>query len=194
MARSWARTSGSRRTEHPGAPEDALRDALARRRIAVASMWGGWVDRTPEAHRLRYRRPERRLRPLRARIRTAVARLRAARPGITVLLYFDAQRDSSPDAPLRWADSVLVPAERTDWGGRYSPAWGMVPTAANGFGRALPAVVGAMRDLGADGLYWDEMDGVDYREPRLTHATWDGGAACSTTPVEYALPSASRTS
>jgi hypothetical protein len=50
----------------------------------------------------------------------------------------------------------------------------MVPMVGNGFGRAMGEVVRAMRELGADGLYWDEMDGVDYREPRLTTSEWDG--------------------
>jgi hypothetical protein len=30
-----------------------------------------------------------------------------------------------------------------------------------------------MRGLGADGLYWDEMDGVDFRAPRITAARSD---------------------
>jgi hypothetical protein len=156
----------------------ALAAALARERIAIASMWGGWLD------------PKRTERPavigfgsavlgepfasLRERIRAAVAKLHAARPGTTVLLYFDAQRDSRPDAPRRFADSVLRPVERVDWGRRYTPSWSMVPTGENSFGRALGDVAAAMRALGADGLYWDEMDAVDYETSRTTTAPSDG--------------------
>jgi hypothetical protein len=38
----------------------------------------------------------------------------------------------------------------------------------------MRGVIGAMRELGADGLYWDEMDGVDFRAPRTTTSQWDG--------------------
>src|SRR6185369_7593880 len=63
---------------------------------------------------------------------------------------------------------------RVDWGGRYSTTWGMVPTLDDGFGRAMLDVARAIRGLGADGVYWDEMDGVDFRAPRVTTAAWDG--------------------
>jgi len=162
--------------------DDALRAGLEHQRVAVASMYGGWVDRT---------RPERppligfgtfvlreEFAAYRRRIRAAVAKLKAARPSMKVLLYFDAQRDSSPDATDRYADSALRDSsgrpECTEWGGRYSSTWGMVPTASNGFGRALLEVARAMRALGGDGLYWDEMDGVDYARPRFTTDAWDG--------------------
>ena len=163
-------------------PPERLRDALARQRTAIAAMFGGWID------------PLRKERPpfigfgtavlgdafsaYRERLRSAVQRLKDARTDLRVLLYFDVQRDSSPDALSRFTDSVLLDAdqkpERADWGGEFSPSWGMVPTIDNGFGRALPEVVRSMRDLGADGLYWDEMDGVDYRVPRVTTSAWDG--------------------
>ncbi|OQY67570.1 MAG: hypothetical protein B6D46_05970 [Polyangiaceae bacterium UTPRO1] len=164
-------------------PSDRLATALARQGTAIAAMFGGWVD------------PERRERPptigfgtavlggafaaYRSRIAEAVRRLQAARPGIVTLAYFDAQRDSSPDAARRFADSLLLERdgrpERVDWGGRFSPAWGMVPTTGDSFGTAMLDVARAMGSLlGADGLYWDEMDGVDFRAPRLTIGTWDG--------------------
>ncbi len=158
-----------------------LRDKLERRRVAVASMWGGWVDPN---------RPERppiigfgsgvmsdTFSEYRARVRAAVAKLKAARPAIKVLAYFDAQRDSSSDAAGRYADSLLRraggEAERTEWHGKFSPTWGMVPTTDNSFGHAMRDAASAMRQLGADGFYWDEMDGIDYSAPRFTTAHWD---------------------
>ena len=167
-------------------PPDRLRAALARQETTVAAMLGGWID------------PRRGDKPAfigfgtavlgdafaayRRRIAQAVERLKEARPGIRVLLYLDAQRDSSADAAQRFADSVMRDAdgrpERVEWGGRYSSTWGMVPTLDDGFGRAMGDVVHAMRALGGDGLYWDEMDGVDFRAPRVTTGTWDG-ASCT---------------
>lgn len=179
-------------------PLDELRAALARQGTTVAAMFGGWVD------------PKRTERPpligfgtavlgepfadFRERLRRAVARLKEARPGLRVLLYFDPQRDSAPDAARRLAASTLVgldgELEIVDFGGQFSPSIGMVPQGTPGmvpqgteelrpvgsddFSRALDTVVRAMRDLGADGLYWDEMDGVDFRLPRVTTRTWDG--------------------
>src|SRR5262249_16086443 len=92
--------------------------------------------------------------------------------------YFDAQRDSSPDAPRRYADSLLfVPGagtESSDWGGSFSPSWSMVPTTSNTFGVAMRAVPAAMGDIGTDGLYWDEMYAADYAAPRVTARVWRG--------------------
>lgn len=163
-------------------PPDRLAAALARQGTAIASMLGGWVD------------PKHRERPAtigfgtavlgeafaayRTRVAEAVRRLKAARPGLQVFLYFDAQRDSSPDAERRYADGLLRDdtghPERVDWDGRYSPTVGVVPTVDNRIGIALRDVVRTMASLGADGLYWDEMDGVDFRAPRVTTGTWDG--------------------
>jgi hypothetical protein len=179
-------------------PVGALRAALARQGTSIAAMFGGWVD------------PKRTERPpligfgtavlgapfadFRERLRQAVARLKEARPGIRVLVYFDPQRDSAPGAARRFAASTLVgldgELEVVDFGGAFSPSVGMVPGGTDGlpsrgtegsppagnddYSRALDDVVRAMRDLGADGLYWDEMDGVDFRLPRITTRTWDG--------------------
>jgi hypothetical protein len=163
-------------------PATELRAALARQGTTIAAMLGGWVDR---------QRPERppligfgtyvlgpEFADYRRRIADAVAALKGAGPGLRVLVYFDAQRESAPDATRRFADSVLRDVdgkpEQVDWGREYAPAWGMVPTGDDAFGRALHDVVAAMRGLGADGVYWDEMDGVDFREPRLTSTRSDG--------------------
>ncbi len=163
-------------------PIDRLRDALARQRTAIASLYGGWVDP------LRKEKPPfigfgtavlgDELADYRRRIERAIRRLKEARAGLKVLLYFDAQRDSSPDAERRFADSRLLDLdgrpERVDWNGKFTSAWGMVPTGANSFGRAMRDVAHAMRGLGADGLYWDEMDGVDFRAARVTFGMPDG--------------------
>lgn len=162
-------------------PEQLAR-ALAAQNVAVASLNGGWVDPQGTEAPPRIGFGTHVLDPpfaaYRERIRAAVRSLHAARPGITVLLYFDAQRESAPDAETRFGDSLFRfesgRPERSDFGGRFTPSWSMVPTIGNAFGRALPAVVAAMKDLGADGLYWDEMDAVEYSAPRVTAGQWDG--------------------
>ena len=163
-------------------PLETLRARLDGSRVAIASMNGGWVDPRDPA------RPRRlgfgtdvagpRFAALRTRLREAIARMKDARPALRVLVYFDAQRESDPDAPTRFADSLLLDGggrpERNAWGGLYSPAWSMVPTTTNDYGRAVRDTAAAWRALGADGLYWDEMEGVDYGGPHLTAAPWDG--------------------
>src|SRR5207237_9548332 len=89
----------------------------------------------------------------RTRVRDANDRIKRARPGIAAVAYFNSQRDSTPDAPPRYGDSLLTQQgatpEHTDWGGRYSTTWSMVPTEGNTFGRAMQSVAKASRDLGA---------------------------------------------
>lgn len=163
-------------------PADRLHAALARQRTAFASLYGGWID------------PLRKEKPpfigfgtavmrdefvdYRRRIEQAIRRLKEARSGLKVLLYFDTQRDSSADAERRFADSLRLDEgahpDWVDWNGKFSRAWSMVPTSDNSFGRAMRDVAQAMRALGADGLYWDETDGVDFREPRITFGRPDG--------------------
>jgi hypothetical protein len=159
---------------------DRLRAALEHQRVGIASLGGGWVDPQRAEHPpfiafgTFVLSPE--FASYRERIRKAVAKLKAARPSLRVLLYFDAQRDSSPDAAARFTDSTLMQAgkpESTDWGGKFSRTWSMVPTTENAFGKALAKVPDAMHALGADGLYWDEIDAVDFGRPRLTERAWD---------------------
>lgn len=162
-------------------PMDQLRASLERLGINYACSWGGWVD--PKADRKRigfgaevlsdywsdYRR----------RLKEATARLHEARPGIKVIIYYDSQRDTHENAAELYPDSTLTNAQgqhmSTNWNNVYSLTWSMVATAENSFGKAMLEVVDAyMADIGADGLYWDEMENVAYGYPLLTHNQWDG--------------------
>lgn len=163
-------------------PVESLRAALTAQNVAVASLSGGWVDpqRTDAPPRIGFGTyvMDDTFAAYRDRIRAAVTRLHEAQPGLRVLLYFDTQRDSTPDAEQRFADSLLRTAsgraERSDFGGRFTPSASLVPTIGNAFGDALPATATALHALGADGLYWDEMDAVEYDAPRVTTSVWDG--------------------
>jgi hypothetical protein len=164
-----------------GMDPDRLRAGLERQRVGVANLNGGWIDpHRPESPPLIAYGTfvmSQEFASYRERVRAAVAKLKAARPSLRVLLYFDVQRDSSPDAPARFPDSLLIGrgnrADFFDWAGKYSGAWSMVPTTDNAFGTAMAKVPGEMRALGADGLYWDEIDAVDFSKPRVTEAAWD---------------------
>jgi hypothetical protein len=162
-------------------PEENLRAALLRQNVNVASMWGGWVDR------------ERTESPpligfgtyvladvyagLRDSLRQAIQRLHAVRAGIKVLVYFDARRDSSPNAPDLYPDSLATDEHGkplvTSWNGQFSKTWTMAPTVANTFGKALRAVIERAKSLGADGIYWDEMTTASYGGPEITFDRWD---------------------
>ena len=168
--------------DHILAMDDAaLRAALAHQGTEIASLAGGWVDSrrvsTPTVIGFGSYVADDTFADYRGRIRGAIEKLKRARPGLRALAYFNAQRDSAPDAPTRYRDSLLVtPAgapERVDWKGRYTPAWSMVPTTSNAFGRRMDEIARAMHSLGADGLYWDEIDETDFRAPRVTTGAWD---------------------
>jgi hypothetical protein len=162
-------------------PEASLRSSLARYGIRVASMWGGWID-PADASRppvigfgthvagsafARYRDD----------VRGAVAKLRRARSGIRVLIYFDSQRDGDPSVPRRHPSSLVEDAhgnpESTTWGGRYVRTWRVVSLAGTKYEAELSTVVRQMRELGADGVYWDEISAVEYSSPAVSFAHED---------------------
>jgi hypothetical protein len=162
-------------------PLDDLRANLERHEIKYACSWGGWVDRKADAKRIGfgaevlsdywadYRR----------RLKEATAKFHEASPGIKVLIYYDTQRDTHANAAEIYPDSALTNSKgahmSTNWSNMYSLTWSMVATAENSFGRAMLDVIDAyMDDIGADGLYWDEMENVAYGYPLLTHDQWDG--------------------
>ncbi|MBC7387382.1 MAG: hypothetical protein H7301_14615 [Cryobacterium sp.] len=168
-----------------GIPLSNLQTELRRQNVGIANMFGGWVDR--------HAKPEKgkppfigfgtaplldRFSGFRTEISAAIRKLKAARPGIRVYVYFDAQRDSSPDSLQKYEDSRFLKGdstpESTDWLGEYSRTWSFYPTLENSYGRALFDVVDLGKKLGADGIYWDEMESLDYSGVRATRGAWDG--------------------
>ena len=166
-------------------PIPFLRSELKRQNVQIANMFGGWVDHhaaaTPgkppfigfgSATLLNN------FSTFRDSIAIAIKKLKFAQPSLKVLLYFDAQRDSTPEAPFTYPDSVVTSennrVEFTDWMGKYSRTWSLFPTLQNGFGIKLLEVTKAVLSLGADGVYWDEMESLDYSEVRTTFNRWDG--------------------
>lgn len=63
----------------------------------------------------------------------------------------------------------------------------MVATSNNSFGQAMLKVSDAyLNEVGADGLYWDEMEGIDYGEPLITYNIADG-YSCELDPQTYTI-------
>jgi hypothetical protein len=162
-------------------PEPSLRSSLARYGIRVASMWGGWIDpadtRKPPVIGFGTHVASSAFARHRDDVRAAVAKLRRARSGIRVLIYFDSQRDGDPSVPRRHPSSLVADAqgtpESTTWGGRYARTWRVVSLAGTEYEAELSAVVRQMRELGADGVYWDEISAVEYSSPAVSFAHED---------------------
>jgi len=163
------------------APTEKLRGDLERLGINYACSWGGWVDGKADPKRIGfgaevlsdywsdYRR----------RLKEATTKLHEAKPDIKVLIYYDTQRDTHLNAGELYPDSTLTNAKgehgSTEWGGRYSLTWSMVATKDNSFGKAtLDAIDVYMDEIGADGLYWDEMENVAYGTPLISYSHRDG--------------------
>jgi hypothetical protein len=165
-----------------------LRATLQNNGISYVQVTGSWVDHklavkgvAPElgfgtgvldAHFSDYRR----------RVREATEKIRAAVPSVKVLGYYDAQRDSSANNQQQFADSAFIdeagkqPA--TDWNGRYSLSYSMVPTLQNNFGKAMVAAATRyMDEMKLDGIYWDEMALTRYGVPEITFNLTDGHSA-----------------
>lgn len=154
---------------------------LRRLGVQYACCFGGWVDPKQDPRRIGFGAEvfSDYWAGYRERLRQAREKLHAANPELRVLLYFDALRDTAPDAGARYPDSRLVDArgqqQSTDWGGMYSLTWSMAPTLEGSFGQAMLEVARRyVEELGANGLYWDEMENVAYGAPLLTYDPVDG--------------------
>jgi hypothetical protein len=174
-------------------PLEELRTRLERLGIRYACSWGGWVDPKHDPKRIGFGCEvlEEYWADYRDRLRQAVAKFREASPGTKVLVYYDSQRDTHANAGELFPDSKLTNSAgdhvSTDWGGRYSLTWSMVATLGGSFGKAMLDVVDAyMDEIGADGLYWDEMENVAYGQPLLTYDQPDGHT-CLLDPETYTV-------
>ncbi|NUP98455.1 MAG: hypothetical protein HUU35_01235 [Armatimonadetes bacterium] len=170
-----------------------LRAQLDRLGVNRACSWGGWVDFKADRKRIGFGTEvcSDYWADYRHRLKEATAKLHEARPGIKVLIYYDTQRDTYADAGSRYPDSKLTNLRgehlSTDWSKVYSLTWSMVATADNSFGKALLETVDCyMDEIGADGVYWDEMEGVGYGAPLLTYDQPDG-FSCILDPKTYTV-------
>ena len=172
---------------------EQIREKFRRLGIRFACYCGGWVDPKHDRKRIGFGTGvlDDYWADFRTRLRQAAVRIRAACPEVKVLIYYDTQRDTAETGHERFRDSWLVNLQGqpllTEWGGRYSLTWSMVATRKNSFGRAMLAAVDRYRgEIGVDGLYWDEMEGVGYGAPLVTYNMADGHS-CLVDPKTYTL-------
>lgn len=179
-------------------PEN-LRETLLQNGIRQVQVTGSWID-----HKLDPKDPnapkilgfgtgvmEPHFADYRSRVRAAVAKIHQAVPDVKVVGYFDAQRDSSENSQQKFADSALIGADgkqlSTNWSGRYSDSYNMVPTLQNSFGKAaLDTAKRYLSDMNLDGIYWDEMEITGYNAPLLSYKVFDGHT-CQLDPKTWTI-------
>lgn len=174
-------------------PPERIQAQFRRLGIRFACYCGGWVDGKHDRKRIGFGTGvlDDYWGDFRRRLRLAAEKIRQTCPEVRVLVYYDTQRDTSETGHQRFRDSWLVgPLGKplsTDWSGVYSLTWSMVATLENSFGRQMLSAVDRYRgEIGADGLYWDEMENVAYGAPLVTYNLADGHS-CLIDPKTYAL-------
>ncbi len=117
-------------------------------------------------------------------LKAFTAKLREAVPELKFLLYYNSMRESRDDTRERFPGCL-----RTDeWGNDFSSVWQtvgdvnanylMVPTVENTFGRAMLETARCYLDeLGYDGIYWDEAEGIWFNQILTTCNEYDGHSA-----------------
>lgn len=174
-------------------PLEKLTEQLTRLGIRYACYCGGWVDRKHDPKRIGFGTGV--MDPywadFRRRLKDAAVRLRQARPGLKVLVYYDTQRDTSEGGHERFRDSWLTDRDgnqlSTEWSGVYSLTYSVVATVNNSYGKAMLDVAARYLDeMGVDGLYWDEMEGTGYGAPLITYNQHDG-YSCILDPKTYRI-------
>lgn len=149
--------------------DDRLRAHLEMLNINVTMSQGGWIDRQLQAAGT----PGIGHGPIvaddlfadyRDRLRMAIEKLHRLRPGIKCLIYYDARLIAGEDYVERYEDALVRNADGSPRVLRHSETWGMpialvCPTLENTLGRDILARIPPMilDEIGADGLYWDEM-------------------------------------
>jgi hypothetical protein len=164
-----------------------LRETLLRNGIRQVEVTGSWIDHkqdskdpnAPETLGFGTGVMEPYFADYRRRVREAVAKIHQAVPDVKVLGYYDTQRDSSENSQEKFADSALIGADgkqlNTNWNGRYSYSYNVVPTLQNSFGKAaLETAKKYLSDMNLDGIYWDEMEITGYNSPLLSYKVVDG--------------------
>ncbi len=158
-----------------------MKKNMARLGLNYTYELGGWVDhdQTIKTIGFGYDITGDYWKGYRAQLKKVVQKLKEARPGIKVLVYYDTLRDTCPDSQKRFADSRQLGPDgnqvSTDWGGLFQQTWSMVPTLENSFGKAMSTVADSLPgELGADGLGWDEIELIGYGDPLIAYNMPDG--------------------
>ncbi|MGD9495351.1 MAG: hypothetical protein AB7Y46_03470 [Armatimonadota bacterium] len=115
------------------------------------------------------------------RYRTACARAREITPEVTTLVYMHSFIDTDPQTPEKHPDALITNADGTPYiQPSYTQRFGInfyyaYPAIGNSYLDAMKRVVDMiMDDIGADGIYWDELEMIS---PTRTYDRWDGHSA-----------------
>ncbi len=109
--------------------------------------------------------------------REMLKRVKRIRPKVVRLFYYHTYIDAAPDAPQRFADCRCLRPDGKQYDYRDPRYPLFIPLLDNAYGKAMvrnaETIVGP--EIGADGLYWDEMarSAADY----CWGAKWDGCSA-----------------
>lgn len=149
--------------------DEQLRAHLQMLNINIMMSQGGWVDRKlllagvknighgPTVMSALYA-------DYRQRLRAAIEKLRRLRPGVKCLIYLDTWLVSGESLLEQWGDSIWRRKDGLPQQHTFSETWNahialVTPTLSNSVGRALLEGIPTcyLEEIGADGLYWDEM-------------------------------------
>lgn len=149
--------------------DEELRAHLERLNINITMSQGGWVDRklllagTPNIGHGPVVTTDL-YADYRLRLRAAIEKLHRLRPGIKCLIYYDAKLVAGENLLERYADSIIRNANGEPRSyqptSRYNAEIALVcPTLDSALGQEILAKIPTMilDEIGADGLYWDEM-------------------------------------
>ncbi len=120
-----------------------------------------------------------------------IRKIREACPDVNILAYYNTMRESADDTLDRFSDSLY-----RNFAGNYvtkvfSPTTNltylMIPTLSNSFGQAMLNVAQQYFDeLELDGLYWDEMETIQFGNLLVTYNTFDGHS-CLLDPIAFTI-------
>lgn len=174
-------------------PVEAIREKFRRLGIRYTTIGGGWVDRTKDAKRIGFGSGvmDEYWADYRRRVKESAAKIRLAVPECKVVAYYDSQRDTSEGGHDRFRDSWLTDPQNaplsTEWSGQYSLTYSDVATTSNSYGKAMLETAEAyVKDMGLDGIYWDEMENVGFGSPLLTYNVADGHS-CLIDPKTFTI-------
>jgi hypothetical protein len=110
-----------------------------------------------------------------------IKKLHQASPDIKTVWYFNSRRETADDTLKRFSDSLMTDEHgnplTTYWPncGATNPSYTMVPTLKNSFGKAmLDTARRYLDEVKLDGIYWDEVEGMQFNVILYTNNMFDG--------------------
>src|SRR5690606_20590996 len=119
-------------------------------------------------------------------------KIRQIVPDVKIVAYLDTIRESADDTLQRFSDSLQIGANgkptTTVWTnvGATNNTYLMVPTLQNSLGKEMLDIARRyMDDMGLDGIYWDEMEGIAFGNILKTYTNNFDGHSCILDPETW---------